>query len=701
MPDLSILVPSRNEMFLSRTVKDVLTHAEGDTEVIVVLDGPSPHEPPPDGPRVRVVQLQESIGQRAATNLAARMSEARYVMKADAHCAFDQGFDVKMMADMQDDWTVVPIMRNLHVFNWLCPNGHRRYQGPSGPCQQCGEPTEREIVWISKTNPQSTSYCFDAEPHFQYFGQFKSRPEGKGDLTETMSLQGSCWMLTREKYWELNICDEAFGSWGSQGIECAVKTWLSGGRVIVNHKTYYAHAFRTAGGDWSFPYEISGRQVEHAKHYARELFFENKWPKQIHPLSWLVEKFWPVPGWSDADMAKLTDVGTKFAAISLPTHSVTGSANPLDMPILSQTGPSIQQGMPMSANVSPGPGHVLDMGYQPEVGGVAASPVSADVLDLQTGINNGFNQQGIGKTMGADASTSCSTHSYTKTVEESPIASFSKITNPVPAISLGATLNTCPKSDRGFPVKILDNQLVTHGAMVQHECEIVKSPTKGLLYYSDNRLSPLIMSAVQRQLLRAGLPIISVTLKPMDFGQNIVLDAERSILSMYRQILMGLEASTADVIWFAEHDVLLHLSHFDFTPSRQDIFSYDGNFWQVDAKTGHALTHVWRSTSGLCAYRELLLEHYRKRVQRVEQTGYNVRIGHEPGTHNRPERIDDYGHEMWMAAYPSIDIRHGQNLTPAKWTKESFRNQRYTEGWREADEVPGWGTYKEAINGIA
>jgi hypothetical protein len=32
--ELSILVPARNEMFLTRTVEDILAHAEGDTEVI-------------------------------------------------------------------------------------------------------------------------------------------------------------------------------------------------------------------------------------------------------------------------------------------------------------------------------------------------------------------------------------------------------------------------------------------------------------------------------------------------------------------------------------------------------------------------------------------------------------------------------------------------------------------------------------------
>jgi hypothetical protein len=74
---------------------------------------------------------------------------------------------------------------------------------------------------------------------------------------------------------------------------------------MVNHKTWYAHMFRTQGGDFGFPYHISGHQVRDAKRTAKDLFFKNKWDKQIHPLNWLVEKFWPVPGWKDEDLRQL------------------------------------------------------------------------------------------------------------------------------------------------------------------------------------------------------------------------------------------------------------------------------------------------------------------------------------------------------------------------------------------------------------
>jgi glycosyltransferase involved in cell wall biosynthesis len=541
--DLSLLIPARNEEYLARTIQDILEHIEGDSEIIAVLDGNWPNPPIEDHPRVHLIYHSESIGQRAATNEAARMSTAKYVMKLDAHCAVDQGFDVKLMADMQDDWTMVPIMRNLHVFDWVCECGYRQYQGPTPEaCRLCGKPLTKEICWIAKPSPQSKAYCFDSTPHFQYFREFSKRPEGRGELTETMSLQGSCFMMTRQKYLDLNICDEEFGSWGSQGIEVACKTWLSGGRVIVSHKTFYAHLFRTQGADFGFPYPLSGKQTDHAKARARELFFEGKWDKAIRPLSWLVERFWPVPGWTEEQLNGLKDYESKNL-----------------------------------------------------------------------------------------------TYFYS------------------------------------FP------------------------PKKGIVYYTDNRLDSIIMTACQRQLTHCanGHQVVSVSLAPLDFGENITLEAERGIFTMFRQILAGLEASTAEVIFLAEHDLIYHPSHFDFTPPRRDVFYYNENTWKIDAETGQALFYYTKQTSGLCAYRELLIEHYRKRIERVKREGrYDRAIGFEPGCHSFPRGIDNYPAERWMSDYPNLDIRHGKNLTPSRWSPDQFRSQRNCQGWTMADSVPGWGMTK-------
>ena len=175
----------------------------------------------------------------------------------------------------------------------------------------------------TKDHQQSTSYRFDHDLHFQYFNEFKKteayKQQLKSGYTETMSLQGSCFVLSAERYWHLNICDEEFGSWGAQGTEVACKTWLSGGRCIVNHSTWYAHLFRTQGGDFGFPYKQDNKQIQKARDFSQELFLDNKWPLQKYPLIWLVDRFGPVPNWNDGKdngiYGKIKEWGKKFTAI--------------------------------------------------------------------------------------------------------------------------------------------------------------------------------------------------------------------------------------------------------------------------------------------------------------------------------------------------------------------------------------------------
>ena len=318
--DLSILIPARNEMFLAQTVRNILENIRGKTEIIVVLDGAWADPPLPDDPRLTVVYHNESVGQRAATNDACKLSNARWVMKCDAHVAFDEGFDVKMMQEMEghDDWTMMPRLYNLHVFDWKCKKcGNQWYQGPTptfchinqdekNPNPNCDSTQfERVIIWKPRLNRRSDFMRFDNDLHFQYFGEYGKREESKGDIADSMSLLGACFMLTRERYWDLNICDEEYGSWGGQGTEVACKSWLSGGALKVNKKTWYSHLFRTQGGDFGFPYPQSNKQVEHARQMNRDYWFKNSWDKQTRPLRWLVEKFWPVPGWTQEDLDKL------------------------------------------------------------------------------------------------------------------------------------------------------------------------------------------------------------------------------------------------------------------------------------------------------------------------------------------------------------------------------------------------------------
>ena len=311
MRDLSVIIAARNEEFLARTVEGVLEKKRANTEIIVICDGNWPNPPIKDHPDVTIVYHPVSVGQRAAVNEGARLSQAKFIMKLDAHCILDEGFDVKLMADCEYDWTVIPRMYNLHAFDWVCTKRNetkcdgRIYQGPSGKlCPKCGAGMEREMIWQPRWNRQSDFMRFDKDLHFQYWGDYRKRPEAQGDICDVMSFIGACFFINRKRYWDLDGLDEEHGSWGQMGTELSCKTWLSGGRLVVNKKTWFSHMFRTQGADFGFPYPLSGAQTDHARRYSQDMWRNGKWKKAIRKLDWIIDKFKPVPGWEENDMKK-------------------------------------------------------------------------------------------------------------------------------------------------------------------------------------------------------------------------------------------------------------------------------------------------------------------------------------------------------------------------------------------------------------
>jgi hypothetical protein len=227
-------------------------------------------------------------------------------MKLDAHCAVDEGFDVKLMEDCRPDWTMVPSMYNLHAFDWECKGcGNRTYQGARpAQCGKCkGTEFQMAVVWKPRENRLTVSWRFDKDLHFQYWKKHAKRAEAQGPLIETMSFIGACMFLERERFWELGGMDERHGSWGQFGTEWACKSWLSGGKLITSRKTWFGHMFRTGNfshnGQSSFPYPLSAEAIERARAYSKDLWLNDRWPLAIHPLAWLVEKFHPVPDWHE------------------------------------------------------------------------------------------------------------------------------------------------------------------------------------------------------------------------------------------------------------------------------------------------------------------------------------------------------------------------------------------------------------------
>lgn len=299
----SVLIAARNEIFLQRTIEDVLAHARGDTEVISVTDGYQPDPPLALHPRLTIIHHETSIGQRAAINEAARASRARFIMKLDAHCAVDEAFDVKLAAVCEPDWTVLPQMRHLEAFRWVCSCGQTFPQGPRPICHE----VRMDVVWRLREgrakiveamfiDPQLRARYFDGPAKREFRWRDHYGKHLSGDVCDVMVGMGPGWFLHRDRYWELGGLDEDHGSWGQMGVEIALKAWLSGGRHVVNRRTWFAHLFRTQHG-FGYPYPITNAEIEAARAHSREMWLHNKWPLARRPFQWVLDKFAPVPGW--------------------------------------------------------------------------------------------------------------------------------------------------------------------------------------------------------------------------------------------------------------------------------------------------------------------------------------------------------------------------------------------------------------------
>lgn len=286
---LSIVIPSRNEIFLNNTVEDLLDKAEGDIEIIAVLDGYWPDELPREDKRVVYLHRGTPRGMRNAINSAASIASGKYLMKVDGHCMFGDGYDEKLKADCEDNWVVIPRRYSLDAENWC-----RRIEKT---------PIDYEFL----------SYPYWKEGHVGIHGTIwkqraKERNTDEYLIDDNMSFQGSCWFTTKDHFWGMigGLQEEGYGTFIGEPQEVGMKTWLGGGRLVTNKKTWYAHLHK--GRQYGRGYYMSKKETTAGNAYSVDYWMKNKWPDRVHDIAWLVEKFWPVPSWpEDRSLWKLKD----------------------------------------------------------------------------------------------------------------------------------------------------------------------------------------------------------------------------------------------------------------------------------------------------------------------------------------------------------------------------------------------------------
>jgi len=271
---VSIIIPSRNELFLPQTVDVLFAKACGDFEVIVILDEKDQPLKPRD--RLKVLKKEGQPGLRSAIMQGIRNAQGKYIMKIDAHCMFGHGFDTVLSAECEDNWVVIP----------------RRYSL---------EPKD----WSIRQHRPTIDYEYFQFPYIEELratrvgGKWHERAIERREylIDDDMAFQGSCWFTTKQHL--LDIDGFQFDVTGSEFVleseELSNKTWLSGGRCVVNKKTWYAHLHK--GGEYGRGYFLAKNPMERQRIFHKDFWMHNKWHKQTRTMEWLIDKFMPIPGY--------------------------------------------------------------------------------------------------------------------------------------------------------------------------------------------------------------------------------------------------------------------------------------------------------------------------------------------------------------------------------------------------------------------
>jgi glycosyltransferase involved in cell wall biosynthesis len=290
MAKLSIIIPARNEPYLRQTVEDIFFNAAGEIEVLVMMDGWEPEEPLEVHSNLKVFYWSEPKGMRACVNELADQATGKYLMKVDAHCAFAEGFDEILKADMEDDWLVTPSRYRLNVKEW------RRYDEP--------------IEYLYVCYPYKPDKLYGAGFHGKKWigmdgiGTNMGRAEfywpernlNHVKIDDIQTIQGSLWMCTRDHFMRIDKQDEVHSFFFQEPQEMTFKTWMIGGRCIVNKNTWYAHWHK----DIQSKYGMRKTQKHESERFSAWVWMNDKWPKirKDRGIRWFVNsKFYPMPGW--------------------------------------------------------------------------------------------------------------------------------------------------------------------------------------------------------------------------------------------------------------------------------------------------------------------------------------------------------------------------------------------------------------------
>ena len=210
-----------------------------------------------------------------------------------------------------------------------------------------------------------------------------------------------------------------------------------------------------------------------------------------------------------------------------------------------------------------------------------------------------------------------------------------------------------------------------------------------VVYYTCNAIPNKFAHNMQEQLLKAteGIPIISVSHIPMQFGNNIKVDLERNHFNIYRQALIGAKEAHTKYIALCEDDVLYSPEHFKRRPKDDNHFTYNLGAWSIFTWGEPMFTHKGIPRKNLNSFicnRELFIEAMEERFDKYPN-GTDKDVWAEPGRYENHLGVTIRESEEFFTNPPNIVFSHQTEL--------SFEGlgTRKRVGEFRAYKIPYWG----------
>jgi len=180
-----------------------------------------------------------------------------------------------------------------------------------------------------------------------------------------------------------------------------------------------------------------------------------------------------------------------------------------------------------------------------------------------------------------------------------------------------------------------------------------------IIYYTSNQEKTEFEEKIRQNILKqTNLPIISVSQKPIDFGENICVgDVGVSGFNVCRQSLIACEAATTEFIITAEADTLYPPDYFTFKPERNDICYRNTNLYVM----GRRRNYYYKKPGGALHSQVIGRKYYIKRLKELfkDAPQWNVEEKNFPKERGK-KLFNEF--EYFETENPVVQIKTGQGM---------------------------------------